>query len=873
MGFRQRLSGLLGKQKLDAELEEELRSHIEMRTEELIASGVPADEARRRAVVAFGNKTYLQEEARSFDTVQWLETLGQDVRHAFRLLGRDTRFSLAAIVTLALGIGATAAAFSVVYCVLLRPLPYPESQRLVTLWERNPAKGVVHGDASAGNFYDWEKQNSSFSALAAFSVWPLNLTGTAMPEHLEGALVSPAFFSVMAARPLQGRGFRPNEDQGKESDVAVVSASLWNRLFQEGTRLNGQTVTLNGSRMTIVGVMPNDFEYPNKDVEVWVPLALSAQNRQNREGRWLKVIGRLKPDTTMERAQQDLSIIAHRLAKDYPKENEGRDIQLIPLRQEQVGNLKVRMAVLLAAVSLLLFIACSNVGSLLLARALGRSGEIAVRLAIGANRGRIVRQLLTESLVLAFVAGAAGMSVAYGLIRASRSLIPATVPGVQHLGINGYVLGFCLGISLVTVFLFGSVPALRGSRIALVAALQSAGGTRMSGKGTGRQILVAAQIAISVILLVGAGLLTRSFTKLLSVDPGFDAHDALTMRLSLPRARYSTNQQQIDFFQQVLERLRSLPGVEHAGAVSDPPLQKNSMTFKVLLDASSNTSGPASVGVRWVTGDYFEAMKIGLQQGRFLKREDNAAAPPVAVVNRAMARRFWRDGNGVGSRVRLEEEPRWFEIVGIVDDVRQIGLDEAEVPAVYLSHAQKSQAWMNWMTVVVRTSIEPTSQLGAIRREIWSVDKDQPIAQVETLDEVRSKSMSLPRFSSTFATGFSLLAVFITMVGIYGVVSYAVGQKLHEIGIRIALGAAPSNIVRLVIGRTVKLAGIGIASGLASAWLLSRFLKTLLFDVSTTDPVIFALSVLFLAMVVVAACFAPVRRALRVDPIRILRYE
>jgi putative ABC transport system permease protein len=873
--FAERFLALFRKQELEQELDDEVRSHLEMLTEENLRRGMSSAEARNAALRSFGGVTQAKEAYRDQRGLPFLETFFQDIRYGLRMLAKNPGFTAVAVITLALGIGANTAIFGVMNALLLRPLPYPQGNQLITLWERNLPAGIPDGQVSAANFYDWQKQsNSSFSALTAYAEWPLNLSGAATPQRLSGVLVSPEFFSVLGVRPAQGRTFVAGEDDPANAGVAVVSDALWRSLFGEETRLTQQTITLDGQKTAIIGVMPPEFSFPSNTVQLWVPLALSPQNRSNRDGRWLKVLGRLRSGIGVRQAHEAMNVIARRLEQDYPRSNAGWGIELVPLREQQVGNFRMRLWVMCGAVGLLLLVACTNVAGLLLARASERKHEIAVRAAIGATRVRVVRQLVTEHLLLAIAGGAAGVLLAYWiLLLASKEFVRA-VPGLGKPGMDAAVFGFAALLSLVSVAMCGLVPAVEAAKLNLHDSLKS-GSRSAVGNPRSRQALVAAQIAVSYVLLVGAGLLSRSLMKLLTVDPGFETRNTLALDLNLPRSRYSGSHQQIQFAQEVLRRIRELPGVEHAGAVSDLPMRGNTMTFRIVQEGQSPQAGNKleKVGVRWVTPGYFAAMKMTLLSGRLLSENDNTSSVPVALVNRAMAQRLWPGGSPIGARVRLEEDPRWSSVVGVVNDVHQLGLDQDEVPALYLPYLQKTEDWLNWMTLVVHTSMDPEQLVSLIRAQIWSVDKDQPVAKIASMEDYVAESVALPRFSSLLASAFSMVALLIALVGFYGVMSYSVSQRRQEIGVRAALGADAGRIRRLILWQGGRLALVGLGFGFCLSLWVTRWLQSLLFKVRVNDPLTLVLTALLLMAVVVAACYLPARRATKVDPMVALRHE
>lgn len=872
MSWINRLRGSFGKDKLESELDSELSFHLEMREKEFIAAGMPPREARRKALQQFGNPALVKEDARAMDTLGWIDSVWRDLRFAARMLRKNPGFAATSAITLALGIGASTAIFSVVYGVLLRPLPYPSPGELMTVSEISSRNGA--GPVSAGNYYDWKNQNQVFTAMAHYANWPVNLTGQVEPEQLRAALVSPEFFSVLGIQAKQGRTFLPDEDQAGKDSVVVVSERLWKRLFGPSASLTGQTLTLNGSVSTVIGVAPAGFGFPASDIELWIPLAMNAANRQNREGRWLSVVARLKPGVSRERAQQNMNVIAARLERAYPAANQDHGIRLIPLREKIVGDFRATLAVLLAAVSLLLLIACSNVANLLLARAAGRAHEMALRAALGAGRLRIAQQLLVESLVLASMAGALGWLFATWSLTMLRTIDPSVIPRLQEVVMDGRVLAFAMLLSALTAAVFGLAPALHGALGDLVSPLKSGGRNPQAGPGAQRHrsLFVVAEIALAMVLLVGASLLARSLVSLMRVDTGFDPGHVLTAQLTLPQSAYRSNAQHAAFFQQVVERLQTLPGVDAAGAVSDLPLRHNEMTFKIL--AGDNATGaPPRAAARWVTPDYFRVLRIPLRQGRYFSGNDAPGAPGSAIVNQSMAQRLWPDADPIGKRVKLEEDAGWSTVVGVVSDIRQVDLATAEGPALYFPHAQKAQAWLSWMSLVVRTRPEAGNIADAVRAQVWAVDKNQPVSEIATLDQYFADSAALPRLRTWLLGSFSVVALLLAVVGIYGIVQYSVSRRVHEIGVRLALGATPGSVVGLILRGGLKLVLLGVAIGLAGAAGVTRFLASVLFDVKPDDAATFTGVALVLTLVALAACYIPARRALRIDPATALHQE
>jgi putative ABC transport system permease protein len=852
---------------LDRQLETEIRFHLDERARDLQRAGSSEEESRRRARLEFGSVESAKEACRENQSWNWLETLLHDLRFGGRLLTRNPGFAVAAILSLALGIGATTATFCIIYSQVFKPLPYPEPKKLVAL-------GEVRGQVSAANFYDWQSQSDVFTAMAAYAPWPLNLTGVAEPERLKSALVTPEFFRVLDVSPARGRTFRTDEDQSGKSDVAVVSDSLFTRLFGSGTPLSGQTLTLNGSPTTIVGVMPKSFAFPDREIEIWVPLSMSPQNRQNREGRWLRVIARTKPGKTLATAQDHMNVIGDRLQRAYPVENKNHAPTVVPLQEQETAHLKSRLLILGGAVASLLLVACANITNLLLARATTRTREMTVRAALGAKTSRIIRQLLTENLLISLGGGTLGILLAYWTIAAIRASAIAAF-NLREITVGVRVLAVALLLSLLSTMIFGLVPARDLLRTNLSVSLGS--GTKTSTDSSAfasRKLIVISELSLAVVLLIGGVLLLQSFLKLSTVDTGFDPHNVLTMRINLPRASNATDEQQIAFFQQALEKLSAVPGVQSVGAISDPPLHGNNMAFKILVEHRLEKSDQEHrAGVRWVAGDYFASMRLALVRGRLLNRQDNDRSEPVAVINRTLASQFWPDTDPIGGRIRTDDETRWFTVVGVVDDVKQIGLDSDEGPAMYLAHTQKIAPWMNWMTVIVSTASDPLPLVPALRSAIWTVDKNQPVSDIISFEKLQADSLTLPKFSSGVFIAFAALATTMALIGIYGILSYFVSQRAKEFGIRMALGAQSADMLKLVMRQAATLIVLGIALGVAGALVLGKSLTGLLFGVRPADPTTFAVVVLIVSCVALVASYIPARRAMSVDPMTSLRCE
>jgi putative ABC transport system permease protein len=798
----------------------------------------------------------------------------QDLRFGLRMLLKHPSFTLIAVLTLALGIGANTAIFSVVNAVLLRPLPFAEPERLVWLggWAGNDKEqGVTPAD-----FLDYREQSQSFAQLAACvsEGVPVNLTGSGEAERLKGAMVTANYLDVFGVKPALGRGFLADEEQPGRDRVVVLSHDLWVRRFGADPSILNQTITLSNRNFTVIGVMPPKFQYP-AGVELWQPFGFFGPPQspfRSRELHFLRPVGRLKPGVTRTQAQAEVETIARRLQALYPKTNANQSLFLMPLQERVVGNIRLTLLVLLGAVGCVLLIACANVANLLLARATARQKEIAVRAAFGASRGRVVRQLLTESLTLALLGGLGGALLAKWGVGLLVKLNAANLPRADEIGINASVLAFTLIVALLTGLLFGLVPALQSTRLDLTDALKEGG--RGAGGGAQRHrtlsVLVVGEIALAVVLLIGAGLLINSFVRLQQVGSGFDERNLLTARLDLPNP-YGEPEKKVAFFEQLQQRVAALPGVEAVGLVTELPLARQSADFTFTIEGRPAPPAGQSphADIRNVNHDYFRAMRIPLRTGRrFTEAEvhDNAK---VIIISDVLAQRFFAGEEPLGQRLRLStlgQEP--YQIVGIVGDVRHRGLDVELRQTIYFPSLR-----LGYANLVIRTTNDPTSLAAAVRKEVAAIDPNQPVANVKTMERWVSESVAQPRFRTLLLGLFSAVALLLAVVGIYGVLSYAVTQRTHELGIRMALGARANDVLGLVVRQGMKLALTGVALGVVAALLLTRLLKDLLFGVRATDPLTFAAIVLLLTGVAFVACWIPARRATRVDPLTALRHE
>jgi putative ABC transport system permease protein len=807
-----------------------------------------------------------------------IENLIKDLRFALRSLRNNPTVVMVALVALALGIGANTALFSVVSGVLIEPLPYPDAGRIVAVIDSNPAAGLPRFATSPPNYADWKAENKVFEHLAAWGRSNLNLTGgDREPERLSGAQVSADFFDVLEMPPVLGRTFTAEEDQPGGEKVVVLGYGLWQRRFGSDPAVVGRSITLNGAPCTVVGVMGERFAVPSK-VEAWVPMALQVDPSQ-RGAHYIGVIGRLAKGVTLATAQTEMSGIARRLEEQYPQTNKGWGVNLFRMKDLVVEDVKPALLVLMAAVGLVLLIACANVANVLLARLASREREVAIRGALGAGRGRLIVQFLTESVLLSLAGGALGVLLAFWGTKVLMALSAGAIPRAGDVGLDLRTLGFALALSLATGVLFGLAPALQASRSRLQESLKEGGRGHSGGRraGWGRQALVLLEVAVAVVLLVGAGLLLRSFSGLQRVDPGFRADGALTMNLRLPDARYGEDAQQIAFWRELMPRIEALPGVAHAGAVFPLPLGggRYVLTFEVEGRPAPPPNEEPQSEIRFVTPDYLTAMGIPLLAGRQLAESDNEDASPVALINQTMARRMWPEGDPLGKRFTFNDpsspDAKWWTVAGVVGDVRAEALSVEPLMETYLPIYQSA---FGGGTLVIRPAAgDPALLAGPVREAVRSVDPEVPLYEVHTLEEVVSNSLARQRFNASLLALFAALALALAAVGVYGVISYAVSQRTHEVGLRMALGARVDEVLRLVMGQGMAPVAAGLALGLVISPLLARTLKSFLFGVGTTDPLTLGVVLLVLALVAALACLVPALKATRVDPAVALRAE
>jgi putative ABC transport system permease protein len=809
-----------------------------------------------------------------------METLIKDIRYGVRGLLKRPGFTAIALITLALGIGANTAIFSVVNAVLLRPLPFRDPDQLVIVWEDATFAGFPRNTPAPANYVDWKTQNQSFVDMAASHETSFNLTGDGEPERVSAYSVSSNFFPLFGVQPLLGRSFSDGEDRPGTNKVAILSYSLWQSRYGGDRQILNRDIQLNGEKHTVVGVMPASFQFFESDVRLWVPLALDQEDWANRGGHFLKVVARMKPGVPIAQAQADMNGIMRRIAADHPGETmEGKlGAVVLPMREQMVGESRGSLIVLLVAVAFVLLIACANVAGLLLARAVGRRREIALRVALGAGRGRVIRQLLTESLLLAGVAGVLGSLLAYWSFTFLQGLVPEEMTLSTPLNLDTRILAFTLLVSIVTGVIFGLVPALQAANIDLNEALKQSS-TRTTSTGRLRSAMIVFEVALSLVLLVGAGLLIQTLFQFFRQYSVLEPEKVLTMRTILPREKYREQQPRDNFYQQVLQRVEHLPGVVSAGYSTSIPLAWKGGTSGFYPEGiTSPIPGMAyDSNHRQVSTNYLQTMNVPLRQGRYFESSDNAQSMPVAIVNETMARQYWPGENALGRRFKLggpeDTDVPWVQIVGIVADIRQMGLDEPVKAEMYFPYQQGQSIWYIPRDLVIRTTGDTSGLIGSVRQAIREVDPDQPVSNVATMAEVLGTEAAQRRMGMIMLVGFASLALLLASLGIYGVLAYFVTQHTAEIGVRQALGATPRNILFLVLKKGMGLTIAGIAIGLIGAFVLTRLMSSLLFGVKASDPLTFVTVPLVLGLVALLACLIPARRATRIDPLVALRYE
>jgi len=866
--------------KRDADLDRELRSDLELEEEEQRERGMQTEEARYAARRAFGNVTLIKEQTR--ETWGWapLERLWQDVRYALRQFARKPRFALTCMIALALGIGATTTIYSIMDALLLRPLPYPNSSRIVQVWNTFAPRGMMQIPASEPEFLEYS-QSRSFARFAGFSTGAVTLTGTGDPLRLAASWGTQQFFQVMGTEPLVGRVFAADEFQPGHTQVAVLSYRIWQNRFGSNPQIVGKSILLDGRTSTVVGVMPAGFTFPSDDVDIWEPLSI-APSSTNLGNHYLSLVGELRPQISLSKARSEMAMILDRITRQYPTYYGGAagiGMSLVPLRQEMVGNLRPTVLVLMAGVGFMLLIACTNVASLLLARGEDRHQEIASRVALGASRTRILNQVLIENLPLFLGGGALGVGLAFACLKLVSTGDYLDVAQMGGVNLDWRALAFTAVASLATGLLFGSIPALKASQANVSDALKSGGrdavGTRHRTRT--RALLVVFEIAFSLILLTGAGLMIGSLAKLLNVNLGFDPENVVTMRLSLPRTRY-TLRQMPSFYRQVQNRVRSLPGVQDAATVNQLPMSQVAANASFEVEGRPSKTDINVADTQIISPDYFHVMGVSLVRGRFFTDEDVNLPPASVIVNQAFARKVWPRTDPVGKRIRLRSDAPWLSVIGTVADIKNHGSNVDTTPEMYFPYTD--QLWgigigadLASMTLVVRTAVEPQQIVSAIRGQLKRMDPELPIFRVETLDQIVSSSSSQTRIPAVILSIFAGIALFLSAIGVYGVLAYTVAQSRHEIGVRIALGARKGQILRFFLGQGARWAAIGGFIGIIAALSLVRFMKSMLFQVSAYDPSVFFAVPLVLSVVVLLASLLPALRAAREDPLAALKSE
>jgi putative ABC transport system permease protein len=861
------------------ELDQDIRDHIERETQDNIERGMSPEEARYAAMRKFGNVTRVKEETRVVWSSIWLEQIIEDIRFGLRMLRKNPGFTAVALLTLALGIGANTYIFSVVDALLFRPVEFTDPGRIVALWERLPANGVDRNELSPANFLDWEAQNHVFDHIAAQGWWNANLGGVDHPEHLHGFLVTPDYFAALEAQPILGRTFRDEEGTPGKDRVAMLSYALWRDHFASDPSIAGKTVLLNGMDYTIAGVMGPNFNYPS-GAQVWAALAFTPQQEASRRSHYLHGVAHLAAGVSRERAQAEMSGIASRLAGQYPQTNTGRDVNVMPLVESEVGQMRAPLVIMLAAVGLVLLIACANISNLLLARASGRQRETGIRSALGATRGRLIRQWLVESMLMGLLGGGLGILFAYWCLQAQVIRIPPEfarmIPGWGKIAINTPVLIFTSIVSLVTGLVFGFLPAFVASRQNVNDTLKEGAPSAGSGRRRGvlRGVLIVSEVGLSLALLLTAGLMMKSFVRLERVPPGFNPDRLLTMSVALPEAKYTSDQQTADFYEQLIERVQNLPGVQSAATANMIPWSGMNGTSTIRIEGSSEPKPgqEPEANFRSVSNLYFRTMQMPILRGREFNSHDSAKGQPVVAVNEAFAARFWPGEDPVGKRMGFsgpQHDRPWRTVVALVGNIK----NQLDVPAPAEMYFPLRQQTESTMALVVRTSSDPRSLEESIRAQVVALDRDLPVFDVMTMEELRSVSVTAQRIGGTLMAALAGFALVLAAIGLFGVIAYAVSERTREIGIRMALGAKRREVFLLVVGQGMTLAFIGLLVGLPLALGMGRAVAGLLYGIGPNDFATLASVAAILAAVAFVACYIPARRAMRVDPMVALRYE
>ena len=872
--LQRRWRALTHHDELDQELDEELRFHLDRQIERNIKNGMTPEDARLAAMKTFSRVDQSKEECRDARGVGFIDNVRRDVSYSLRVLLKNYAFTIVVVLTLALGIGANTAIFSFANGILLRPLPYPQSDRLVVLDETASKRGLESMPVSYPNFLDWREQNKSFEDIGVyFNTQRFALSGAGEPTEVRGAFISHGLFEILRVSPHLGRTFTANEDRPEEDAVVILGHSLWQRNFGGDPNIIGRKIMLNSRARTVVGVMPSGFRFPDT-AELWAPVALTTKTF-TRTDHGLLSIGRLRDGVSLAEAQAEMHNIAARIEQQNPVTNEGLGVKVESLRDTLTGDYREALLILLGVVGCVLLVACVNVANLMLARATARQKEFALRAALGASRWRIMHQLLVESLLLALIGGVVGFFLSIWALRLLLTAIPGQLPFWMNFSIDLRVLGFTAAITLLTGLMFGAAPALHTSRVDLNDTLKEGGRGASGVRSRARSLLVVAEIALSLVVLVGAGLMIQSFLRLKRVNIGLDAHNVLTANLSLPRVKYKEADQRIGFFKQLLERMRNLPGIEAASATGTLPLGGGGWGRSLTVEGFPVLSvGQApSIQHTVVTPDYFRTMGIPLLAGRDFNDADAKDSLDVTIIDERLAREYWPNESPIGKRVRFgppEDNEPWHTIVGVAGTVRHQRIQEDTRKSVYLPHAKIP---IGGLALVMRTTSNPQELAGALRREVAQLDADLPVSEVATMEEVVAESIWQPRLYATLFGAFAGGALLLALIGIYGVMAFLVQTRTHEIGVRMALGASKRDVFKLIVGRGMKLTALGVLIGVGGAIALTRLMHSLLFNTSATDPLTFVAISALLSVAAFLACYIPARRAAKVDPLIALRYE